>query len=130
MKRILFDTNVLIPYLRNPDAFAGILSSYDCIMLTPTVIGEFRVGITPTKQGMESARVLDDFLLNSAVEEIHITFQTSVFYARIFQMLKHQGTPIPTNDIWIAAAAMQCWGDLLTNDSHFMHIHGLRIVSP
>ena len=79
MKRILFDTNVLIPYLRNPDAFAGILSSYDCIMLTPTVIGEFRAGITPTKQGMESARVLDDFLLNSAVEEIHITFQTSVF---------------------------------------------------
>lgn len=129
MRRILFDTNILIPYLRNPDAFTDAVSSYDCVILTPTVLGEFRAGITTTKQGMENLRALDDFLLNPAVEEWPITSQTSTLYARIFQMLKQQGTPIPTNDIWIAAVAMQCGCDLFTHDEHFVHVQGLRIVA-
>ena len=128
MKRILFDTNILIPYLRNPEAFSGKVMSYDRIVLTPTVLGEFRTGITPTKQGAENLRALDDFLLNPAVEECPVSFQTSNYYARIFQMLKRQGTPIPTNDIWIAAVAMQIGCDLYTNDEHFNHILGLSLI--
>ena len=129
MKRILFDTNILIPYLRNPEAFSDKIISYDRIVLTPTVLGEFRAGITSTKQGAENLRALDDFLLNPAVEECPVTFQTSNYYARIFQMLKRQGTPIPTNDIWIAAVAMQSGCDLYTNDEHFKHIQGLALIS-
>ncbi len=130
MKRAIFDTNVLIPYLRNPDAFAKAVASYDFVVLTPTVLGEFRAGITLTRQGAENLRALEDFLLNPAVEEWPVTSQTSTIYARIFQALKRQGTPIPTNDIWIAAAAIQCGGDLLTRDEHFMHIQGLNIITP
>ena len=129
MRRILFDTNILIPYLRNPDPFSDVVCAYDRVVLVPTVLGEFRAGITTTKQGAENLRALDDFLLNPAVEEWPITFQTSDFYARIFQMLKRQGTPIPTNDIWIAAVAMQSGCDLYTTDEHFKHIQGLNLVN-
>ena len=129
MNRILFDTNILILYLRNPEAFSGTVMSYDRVVLTPTVLGEYRAGITPTKQGAENLRALDDFLLNPAVEECPVTFQTSDYYARIFQMLKRQGTPIPANDIWIAAVAMQCGCDLYTHDEHFNHIQGLTLIT-
>jgi len=130
MRRIVFDTNILIQYLRDPDAFADALALYDVVTFTPTVLGEFRAGITPTKQGAENLRALDDFLLNPAVEQLPVTSQTSGFYARIFQSLKRQGTPIPTNDIWIAATAMQYGCDLFTADGHFVHIQGLNIVAP
>ena len=83
MKRVLFDTNILIPYLRNPEAFSDKVMSYDRVVITPTVLGEFRAGITPTKQGMDNLRAFDDFLLNPAVEECPVTFQTSDYYARI-----------------------------------------------
>ena len=53
MKRILLDTNILIPYLRNPEVFSERLMSYDRIVITPTVLGEFRAGITPTKHGID-----------------------------------------------------------------------------
>ena len=105
MKRIVFDTDILIRYLRDPDVFADALASYDVVALAPTVLGEFRTGMAPTKQGAENLRVLEDFLLNPAVEELPATSQTSGFYASIFQTLKRQVTPIPTNDIWIAATS-------------------------
>jgi predicted nucleic acid-binding protein len=75
MKRVLFDTNILIPYLRNPEAFSDKVMSYDRVVITPTVLGEFRAGITPTRQGMENLRALDDFLLNPAVEECPVTLR-------------------------------------------------------
>ena len=57
MNRVLFDTNILIPYLRNPEAFRDKIMSYDRIVLTPTVLGEFRAGITTTKQGAQTMNI-------------------------------------------------------------------------
>jgi len=61
------------------------------------------------------------------VEVLCPDLATTAVYARIFVELRQQGTPIPTNDLWIAALALQHDLTLCTKDAHFQHIAGLRI---
>ena len=68
---------------------------------------------------------LDQFLNHEAVEEIQIGKITADRYSRIAAQLKRQGTPIPANDIWIAAQAMEYGAELGTMDRHFEKISGL-----
>ena len=68
---------------------------------------------------------LDRFLAHEAVELVHIGEITSDRYSRIAAQLKRQGTPIPTNDIWIAAQTMEHGSELITSDHHFEKINGL-----
>ena len=68
---------------------------------------------------------LDQFLEHEAVELVPIGKITSDRYSRIAAKLKQQGTPIPTNDIWIAAQAMEQGAELITSDQHFKKISGL-----
>ena len=62
------------------------------------------------------------------VSVIPVTRRTGHIYAQLFAGLKKAGTPIPTNDIWIAASALECGGVLLTNDHHFQHIPNLQTM--
>ena len=55
------------------------------------------------------------------------TLVTAEQYARIFALLKRNGTPIPVNDIWIAASAMEHGSELISNDEHFSLIATLRL---
>ena len=135
MKRVVLDTNVLIPFLQNPEAFASALLAYDRIVIVPTVAGEYLAGITDTKQGKANRRAFVDFLSNPAVDELPITTRTGEIYARTYKALRAQGTPIPTNDIWIAASAIAGEADLFTRDGHskmslglilFKHSHAMK----
>ena len=69
MKRVVLDTNILIPFLQNPEAFASSLLSYDRIVIVPTVAGEYLAGVAATKQGEANRRAFVDFLSNPAVDE-------------------------------------------------------------
>ena len=128
MRRILLDTNVLIDFLRDPDAFVDKLGAYDRIVLIPTVVGEFRAGISDTRLGRANLLALEEFMENPAVEKLPLDSETGTTYARIFRALKASGTPIPTNDIWIAAAAIQHACPLLTKDSHFFLVPSLSLA--
>ena len=128
MRRVLLDTNVLIDFLREPEAFVDTLGAYDRIVLTPTVVGEFRAGISDTRVGRTNLLALEEFMATPAVEEVPLTSDTGAYYARIFRTLKASGTPIPTNDIWIAAAAIQHACPLLTKDSHFSLVPSLALA--
>jgi tRNA(fMet)-specific endonuclease VapC len=50
---------------------------------------------------------------------------TSDRYSRIALQLKQQGTPLPSNDVWIAAQTMETGAELITMDNHFKNISGL-----
>ena len=76
----------------------------------------------------DNKKQLIDFLLQERVREIPITSETSSFYAMILSNLKKQGTPIPTNDIWIAASAMENGAALASYDKHFKYIKGLILL--
>ena len=128
MKRVVLDTNVLIPFLQNPEAFASSLLAYDRIIIVPTVAGEYLAGVTDTKQGKANRRAFVDFLSNPAVDEMPISTRTGEVYAQTYKALREQGTPIPTNDIWIAASAIAGGADLFTRDGHFKNVPGLNLV--
>ena len=127
-KRVVLDTNILIHFLQNPEAFASTLLAYDRIVIVPTVAGEYLAGVTDTKQGKANRRAFVDFLSNPAVDELPVTTRTGEIYAQTYKALRAQGTPILTNDIWIAASAIAGGADIFTRDGHFQNVQGLNLV--
>lgn len=128
MRSLSLDTNVLIAFLRNPDGFADRFSDFDQIVLSPVVLGEYRAGLFDTKAGCENRKALEAYLRNPAVKIVPMTDKTSIAYSKIFQSLRKNGTPIPTNDMWIAASAMENGAALATDDGHFSAIGMLQVV--
>ena len=128
MRKLVLDTNVLIAFLQNPENFAERFSGYDVILLPPVVLGEFRAGLFDTKVGRENRKAIDAFLQNPAVKACPMTDNTSLCYAKVFQALRKAGKPIPTNDIWIAAATQENCAALATDDGHFCAVPLLQIV--
>ena len=128
MRKLVLDTHVLIAFLQNPENFAERFSGYDVILLPPVVLGEFRAGLFDTKVGRENRKAIDAFLQNPAVKACPMTDNTSLCYAKVFQALRKAGKPIPTNDIWIAAATQENGAALATDDGHFGSVPLLQIV--
>lgn len=128
MKRLTLDTNVLIGFLRNPEQYAAAFAEFDEIVLCPVVLGEFRAGLFDTRVGRANKSALEEFLSNPAVKVLPLRDVTSEYYAQVFQVLKKIGCPIPVNDIWIAAFAIENGFALATNDGHFSKIPMLRVL--
>ena len=128
MKPLLLDTNVLIRFFRSDRKIADIISTFEKIVIPTVVLGEFKSGVDPlTVGGRRQIEVLDAFLDSPSVDIIPVTEDVSSAYARIFRTLKANGTPIPQNDIWIAACAIDAGATLISSDSHFAKIPLLDI---
>lgn len=69
--------------------------------------------------------MLDGFLAEPFVHLLDTTASVARHYGRVFSTLKRDGTPLPVNDTWIAAATIDCGGTLLTFDRDFERIHGM-----
>ena len=128
MRKLVFDTNVLISFLQKPEDYAERFAGYELILLPPVTLGEFRAGLFDTKAGRENRKAIDAFLENPGVKVCPMTETTSLVYAKIFQALRKGGKPIPTNDIWIAAVAQENGAALATDDAHFKAVPLLEIV--
>ena len=87
-----------------------------------TVLGELDAGFELGRRAVENRRLLAEFLEEPFVGVLEVTVTTVRHYARIFGALRRAGTPIPINDVWIAAATMECNGHLLTFDRDYSRI--------
>ncbi len=128
MNAVMLDTNVLINIFHDPDSFLDELSDYEQVLLPSIVIGEFRAGLSSGKRDKMIEKMFSDYLKNPAVKVISLSEKTARYYATVFRELKAKGHPIPQNDIWIAAAALECGAPLFTYDSHFSAIPMLQLV--
>jgi tRNA(fMet)-specific endonuclease VapC len=128
MKKILIDTNIYSDAMRGKKYAVDILRRNVEILFSPVVIGELLAGFKRGKQEEKNKRQLNEFLTRERVVELSISSQTSEFYAFILEQLKEQGTPIPTNDIWIAASAMENGAAVVTQDGHFSKIKGIILI--
>ncbi|MCI4431280.1 MAG: PIN domain-containing protein [Burkholderiales bacterium] len=86
------------------------------------MVGGFAAGKRESKNRAELARFLD----SPRVEVVPVTAQTADSCALVYSGLRRKGVPIPTNDLWIAASALEHGAALLTRDAHFARIDGLR----
>jgi tRNA(fMet)-specific endonuclease VapC len=128
MKKILIDTNIYSDAMRGEKYAVNILRRNVQVLISPVVIGELLAGFKRGTQEEKNKQQLNEFLSMERVFELSISSETSEFYAFILNQLKEQGTPIPTNDIWIAASAVENGAALATRDEHFPKIKGLIII--
>ena len=91
-------------------------------MLSPVVIGELRFGFRGGSQESGNLALLSEFIAQPSVKLISVDHETAERFAEIQHYLRKQGNPLPTNDVWIAASAMQHGSRVLTNDQHFLAI--------
>ena len=121
----MLDTSAYVGFKRNAVEAVEIILKAELIIFSPVVMGELMFGFRNGTRFKENMDDLDRFLKHEVVDLLPIGKITSDRYSRIAVKLRQQGTPIPTNDIWIAAQAMEQGAELITSDQHFDKISGL-----
>lgn len=119
MKRVLLDTSAYSHLMRGNKDIAKLLDEADEVLLCAIVVGELLAGFKNGSKEQQNKSVLQDFLSVINVGVLYIDDETAERYSVILDYLKKSGNPIPTNDIWIAASAMQHGLVLITSDQHF-----------
>lgn len=122
MTRLLLDTSAYSAFMRGQPEVKLALQQADEISLTPVVLGELLGGFMRGKRRKKNEKELRAFLSSPRVTVVEVDEETAQRYALILTSLWKAGTPIPTNDIWIAASAMQHGLRLLTRDAHYRNV--------
>ena len=123
--KLLLDTSAYVGFKRNIADLVDIIVGAEWILFSPVVLGELMFGFRNGTKFKENMNDLNEFLQHDVVEVTQIGKITSDRYSRIAAQLKRNGTPIPSNDIWIAAQTMEHGAELITSDQHFNKISGL-----
>lgn len=117
--RVALDTNAYAGLCKGAAATVDIVSTADEVYLPFVVVGELRAGFALGRRAAENERTLRRFLLKDGVHLLFAGEQTTFHYASVFRQLRQQGTPIPTNDMWIAALVLEHNLVLHARDQHF-----------
>jgi tRNA(fMet)-specific endonuclease VapC len=125
---ILLDTNAYSALLRGHDEVADRVRRAERVVFSTVVAGELLLGFRLGTRLKKNMAELDAFLENPYVSLVPVTLTTADRFARIAAALRAKGRPIPTNDIWIAAHAMEAGAELLSFDEHFGAVDGLAWV--
>lgn len=125
MKRILLDTNAYVAFKNGRDDAVELIRLAENIGISVVVLGELLAGFIIGGREARNRRELNDFLSSPRVSLFIIDDETTDFYAHIFQQLRKDGSPIPTNDLWIAATALQHGCAVFTYDKHFLAVNNL-----
>lgn len=127
---ILLDTNAYSALLRGHADVARRVRRAERILLSAIVVGELLFGFRNGSRYETNHQELDEFLASPFVSLLPVGLVTADRFGRIAAGLKRKGKPLPTNDIWIAAHAMESGGELVSFDHHFEDVDGLAWVAP
>lgn len=130
--RLCLDTSAYSHFKRGNEAIVDVVDGAEWIGVSTVALGELRTGFALGNRARENERALSAFLRNPVVEVLVVDEATSRIYAELVVALRHAGTPLPTNDIWIAASAMVAGATVVTFDEHFEAIQGVgrRVFTP
>ena len=107
MKTILIDTNFYADIMLGGDHATTLVRRAQNILLCPIVIGELLYGFKHGKLEQQNLEQFEQFMALPSVQTVDITSETAQFFALIMSDLKKRGAPLPTNDVWIAACALE-----------------------
>jgi tRNA(fMet)-specific endonuclease VapC len=117
--RLALDTNRYTDLCRGDRTVIEAVEMADEVWLPFVVVGELRAGFAAGSQGPRNEAVLRRFLLKPGVGILYAGEQTTHHYANVYRQLRKQGTPIPANDMWIAALVLEHSLVLAARDAHF-----------
>ncbi len=129
MKKILLDTNSYVAFKRNEPVAVSSIRQAELIGINVTVLGELLAGFRAGGKEEVNRKELNLFLESARVQVLSMDDDTAEYYAKVFCDLKKKGRPIPTNDMWVAASAMQHGLWLATKDEHFHDVEGLLLLA-
>jgi tRNA(fMet)-specific endonuclease VapC len=121
---LILDTNALSAVADGQGAAVRAFAKAVQLAVPVIVLGEFRFGIVGSRHKADYERWLSAFLSTCAV--LHVDEETTLSYAAVRMELREAGTPIPSNDIWIAALCRQHAYSILSRDRHFDLVEGLK----
>jgi tRNA(fMet)-specific endonuclease VapC len=120
--RVALDSNRYVDLCKGVESTVEALETADVVLLPFVVLAELRAGFLLGRRQVENERALNAFLLKDGVEVLFADDQTTHHYAAVYRQLRKQGTPIPTNDMWLAALVLQHNLALHARDKHFEHL--------
>jgi tRNA(fMet)-specific endonuclease VapC len=126
--KLALDTNRYRDLCDGDEEVTRLLEEAERIHVPLIVIADLRAGFALGKKGRENEAVLQRFLMKAGVEVAYPGDATTRSYASLYRQLRQQGTPIPTNDLWIAAIVLERGLVLCSRDEHFQHLPQLNIV--
>ena len=121
-RRLVLDTSV---YSRMRTGHEGVLdriAAAEVVLIPVTVLGELEAAFELGSRVRENSVVLAEFLGEPFVATLPTTPEVARRYGQLFAALRRAGTPIPINDVWVAAATVDCGGHLLTFDGDFRRV--------
>ena len=124
---VLLDTSAYSALQRGHQAVLDVLRRSETVAVSAVVLGELYSGFRSGNRWPENAAQLAKFLSKPSVRVLHVTEETALRYAEVDVYLRKKGRPIPRNDVWIAAVALEHGLQLLTLDGHFREIPLLLI---
>ena len=126
MRGILLDTNCYSAYLAGDERVLSALAEAAVVYMSIFVLGELFAGFRGGTKIQQNRGYLKRFLAKSNVKILSATQETAEIFGDLKDKLKRSGSPLPINDVWIAAHALETGSVLITYDSHFQKITGLR----
>lgn len=123
---MLLDTNAYVAVVSGHVEAREIVDRAWSVAVSSIVIGELLAGFEAGVRLSENLRALRDFLRATNVLVLDVSRSTAEHYGRIYKLLRDTGHPIPQNDLWIAASALEHSLALFTYDRHFDCVPGLR----
>ncbi|MEK7403727.1 MAG: type II toxin-antitoxin system VapC family toxin [Acidobacteriota bacterium] len=117
--RVLLDTTRLTDALRGEVAVVKIIEQASEVWLPFVALAEIKAGFMAGSRAAQNEGLLQAFLRLPGVGVMFADRETTDVYARLFVQLRRAGTPIPTNDLWIASLALQHQLMLLSRDEQF-----------
>jgi len=122
--RALLDTSVIVEFLRGDAAVAGRVQDLDEVFTSVVALGELLYGARRSANSETNLARVAEFA--SSITALSSDRMTAEAYARLKDSLRAKGRPIPDNDLWVAATAVQHGLTLLSRDAHFDHVDELR----
>lgn len=128
MNVLVLDTNAYSDLKRGNQSIKRILNNTSTTYVPVIVLADLKAGFFSGNRTEESLKELNDFIQTPGTQLLEVNEETTDNYAKLASYLKKNGTPIPINDIWIAALCVQYDLPLLTSDSDFKHLPQVKLI--
>jgi len=127
VRKVVLDTNAYSAFFSGDLSVRKTIVTADLVLMSTIVIGELYFGFFGGTKFNQNKDQLESFLSKSNIQIVGITLETAEIFGEIQNELKGKGKPIPINDVWIAAQAIEAGAKLVTFDAHFESVSGLRL---
>lgn len=127
--RLVWDTNTYCDYAEGLPDVVDIMATHSQYLFIPSIVlGELHFGFMKGSRRQFNEKKLRQIISRLKIEIIDVNADVARKYADIYRSLERKGTPIPINDVWIAACCMEVGGTLLTRDQHFEAVDQIEMI--